>query len=296
MKKTILRICSSLVVIALLSSCSDSDDGDSLSFNGALISIFGDSLEMNVSFPLTNSDKSVTLKFHRNSNAKKIPLSEAIEFVKNTNAHAATYVVDVYDCKQFAYKLFQEAQAKNYSTSFVLLTIKDQEVGHALVSLDTTDAGRLFVDITPIINQEKKQILSKRIVYVDKDQQYVRIPVDALPEGFRNQASDFVAYFTQQRDSVEKIKKYNSDLEKLSADKNELEARMQNFQNEINRGVAADQVAQFRNREDKFNEEARILNTRIDELKMDEMRINNGYVDSEWVGKDWVVKSYKLLP
>ena len=296
MKQAIVRICLSFAIVISLSSCSDSEDGDSLSFNGALISIFGDSLEMNVSFPLTNSDKSVTLKFRRNSNAKKIPLSEAIEFVKNTNAHAATYIVDVHDCKQFAYKLFQEAQAKNYSTSFVLLTIKDQEVGHALVSLDTTDAGRLFVDITPIINHEKKQILSKRIVYVDKDQQYVRIPVDALPDGFRNQPSDFISYFAQQRDSVEQIKKYNVDIEKISADKRELEARLQSFQNEINRGVAADQIAQFRDREEKFNEETRMLNTRIDEIKMDEMRINNRFVDSEWVGKDWVVKSYKLLP
>lgn len=222
-------------------------------------------------------------------------LESALEFIKNNYSHTATYQKDNYDCKQFAYQLYQDLQAANYESRFVIISLVGEREGHALAAIETSDAGTLYVDFTPFILLTGKQKAVRSVAQVKEGKKYLRIPLENLTAGFRNQSSDFEAFQALLDEGEARIKRHNWQVDELEAHKKQIEKEIDEFQANTKNGVSPREYQRFVEEKENLERSVTQVNEKYDQLILDEQLLrNNSYLD--WVGKGWIVKSIKMVP
>ena len=287
------RLLGPLFVFVLI-GCSR-DDG-SILLNGNPVSYVMDLQTVKVSFDTGTPGKEIVVKLKRNSNTRKVRFAEVAEFLKKDTSYLARYTLDDYDCKGFAFKLYDNAQAEKLEVRFVIMSIRDQVVGHALTAFDTTDLGRVFVDFTPLISPEGIQKPSKRIVWVSEGDPYIRIPLENLPPGFSNTRNEFMAFKDKETQAARQLAEYNKEFDRLEPQKQELQKKMEEFGRRVGSGVPATDYEAVKTEKDRLDRDVNALNEQIDSLRRTEDRIRATFYDFDWVGKDWIINSIKLLP
>jgi hypothetical protein len=253
--------------------------------------------QVNVSFPTDNPNQLVKFKFKKKQGAIRPSLETALNFVKMNSGHLKTYVRDVYDCKQFAYNLFLDAQKENFVAHFVILDLKNEKEGHALMSIQTHDAGQLYVDFTPLITKDSTQKPSQSVAYVRAGEPYIRIPISALERNFKNTNVDFLMFKAKMEKGDREVESYNRSAEILMQRKKEIEAKVQDFKSRTsNQRVIASNYKQLKEEQEDLEDEIQSINDSFTHLDYEETRIRNLYMETDWIGKSWIVESVKAVP
>lgn len=296
MRDTVLWCCMSILgTILIIGSCTNSYGEFDLSQSP--IGFLKGLNEINVSFPTDDPNKDVRLKFRKKQGAIRPTLSQALAFVRQNSGHRERYQRDVYDCKQFAHKLFEDAQKENFEAHFVILKLKNEEEGHALTAINTVDAGMLYVDFTPFVTGTNSQKPSQTLAFVKEGHPYIRIPLEALGSRFSNSQADFEAFHANIEKGEREVQNYNQQVQSLEEQKKAVAARVGNFNSKVQNGqVVAANYNSVKGEQDELQREVEALNARFDHLNFEEARIKNLYFFADWVGKSWVVDSFKLVP
>lgn len=296
MRNTIMWCCFSILsTVLIIGSCTNSYGDFDLSQSP--IGFLKGLNEVNVSFPTDDPNQDVRLKFKKKQGAVRPSLSEALRFVKNNKSFNKPYVRDKYDCKQFAYQLFEDAQKENFEAQFVVLRLKNENEGHALSVIHTVDAGPLYVDFTPFLTADNSQKPAQTVVLVKEGQPYIRIPLQALESNFSNSEMDFEMYRAKMEMGEREVKNYNQLAQSLEEQKQAIQQKIGNFNAKAsNHDVARANYASMQNEQNGLRREVEEINARYDHLNFEEARIRNMYYFSNWIGKSWVVDNIKHVP
>ena len=90
---------------------------------------------------------------------------EVIDFLRRDETNLEPYLEDEYICTDFAADVNNNAEAEGIRCYLVLLAYKDNNMGHAIVAFNTTDASAVFVEpqtdeiIDPHLNYNIEEIL-----------------------------------------------------------------------------------------------------------------------------------------
>ena len=295
MRKTLFSCVAALVATYFVTqSCTNTES--SYFFEGNPISFFKSLQEVQVTFPTSVPGREITFKFKTRSGTVKPDIKEAILFLKSNYSYMETYRRDYYDCKQFAYRLYQDAQEHNFEVRYAILSLVGQKEGHAVTVVETSDGGELFVDFTPYITANDKQKPSRTISQVKEGRPYIRIPLEIIGENFKNSDQDFIEYQNTLTKAEEEVKSYNSQIDTVNTQKSALESRIVSFKEKVQRGVAAENYNAMKSEQDSIEQDANSINAKFDELNSEEERLRSTYYAYDWVGKDWIVKSIKIVP
>lgn len=253
--------------------------------------------QVNISFPTDDPNQDVRFKFKKKQGAIRPSLSEALRFVSMNGGYDKTYIRDKYDCKQFAYQLFLDAQKENYEAQFVILRLKNEEEGHALTVIHTLDAGPLYVDFTPFLTNDDLQKPAQTIALVKEGHPYIRIPLQALERNFSNSNMDFEMYRAKMEKGEREVKNYNNLVTSLEEQKRAVQQKIGNFNSKVkNSQIVRANFENIKNEQGSLEREVNEINARYDHLNFEEARIRNMYYFSNWIGKAWVVESVKQVP
>jgi len=199
-----------------------------------------------VSFLTSKAGVAQLMTFHGNPDARPRLLAQVLGFLDRSSAHQGRYEIDTYDCKHFAHKLFEEAQAAGFDSAFVGFTIQNYPTGHAVVAFRTSDAGNLFGDFTPRVRTSTgEQFPTKKIVYVKDGEAYVRIPLEKIPADFKNTASDFVQFRGRQLQAQTELERYNLEAKNLQDLNEELNNQILAF-NESTKAFTPEDAPRFK--------------------------------------------------
>jgi hypothetical protein len=287
-----------LVAALFLSSCTcTQQDDEILTYKGFHLSFLKNPDNMTIHFPTSVKGQEVKFIFMRNPAATPKSLKEIIEFLKQSDSHLGEYKEDFQDCKHFAYKLFEEAQAAGYKASYVILNLHNQEIGHALVAFESTDAGLVYADFTPVvIKKNNKQFPSKAIVQVAKDKPYIKIPLSYVKKVFQNKPKDFVDHAVAQESAIKYLEEYNKNHEILSARKYDLERRVTDFNFDAQRINQQRETSSLRREQNLLQVEINKLNRDLEKLAIEEEKLRGILGDATLDEDIWVVKAFKLVP
>ncbi len=269
--------------------------GEDFVFNGSAVSFLKSFKETRLVFPTDDPNKNVSISIKTRPGLIRPNLSAALSFLNQNYAHTEIYQRDIYDCKQFAYRLFQDLQEANFESRYVIISLRGEDEGHALAAIETSDAGLLFVDFTPFITAEGTgQKSTRTVVQVQEGKQYTRIPIEKLNPKFSNSESDFSAYGEILKEGNEEIKRFNFRIAELEEHKKQIEKQIGDFNQKTS-------APGFQRSESLAQEQATIrtaidaINAKFDSLTFEEQRIRNSYA-LDWIGSAWVVKSIKMIP
>jgi len=253
--------------------------------------------EITVSFPTDDPNKDVRLKFKKKQGATRPTLSQALTFIRQNSGYRQTYQRDTYDCKQFAHKLFEDAQRENFEAHFVILKLKNEQEGHALTAINTVDAGMLYIDFTPFLGADNTQKPSQTVAFVKEGFHYIRIPLEALGARFTNSQLDFETFQSNIEKGEKEVHNYNQQVTSLEEQKRAVEARVGSFNSRVENGrVVSANYDSVRSEQDELQKQVEDINARYDHLNFEQARIKNLYFFTDWVGKTWIVDSFKLVP
>ncbi len=253
--------------------------------------------EITVSFPTDDPNKDVKFKFKKKQGAIRPTLSQALTFIRQNSGYRERYQRDTYDCKQFAYRLFEDAQRENFEAHFVILKLKNEQEGHALAAINTVDAGMLYIDFTPFLADDNTQKPSQTVAFVKEGYHYIRIPMEALGARFANTQMDFETFQANIEKGEKEVQNYNQQVTSLEEQKRAVEARVGSFNSKVQQGqIVAANYDHMRTEQDQLQRQVDEINARYDHLNFEEARIKNLYFFTNWVGKTWVVDSFKLVP
>lgn len=296
MRGVVLWCCASiLATVLVVGSCTNSYGEFDLSESP--IGFLRGLNQVNVTFPTDNPNVDVKLKFKKKQGAIRPSLATALKFVSMNQGYLKTYVRDDYDCKQFAYNLFLDAQNENYEAHFVVLDLKDEDEGHAVMSIETHDAGPLYVDFTPYLTKDGVQKAMQTVAYVKAGEPYVRIPLNAIEGNFRNSSLDFLTFKAKMEKGDREIQNYNQGVISLEQKKKEIEAKVAAFKRRTaGQRVIASNYEELKNEHKALQDEIRDINDRYTHLNYEETRIRNLYLSTDWIGKSWVIEKAKSVP
>jgi hypothetical protein len=296
MRNTVLWCCMSILsTVLIIGSCTNTYGEFDLSQSP--IGFLKGLNEITVSFPTDDPNKDVRLKFKKKQGATRPTLSQALNFIRQNMGYKERYQRDIYDCKQFAHKLFEDAQKENFEAHFVILKLKNEPEGHALTAIHTVDAGMLYVDFTPFLTGDSSQKPSQTIAFVKEGHPYIRIPIEALGSRFANTQFDFENFQATIERGDKEIQNFNQQVTSLEEQKKAVEARVGNFNAKVQQvHVSAAHYENVLSEQDQLKREVEEINSRYDHLNFEQARIQNMYFFTDWVGKTWVVDSYKLVP
>jgi hypothetical protein len=269
---------------------------DSFIFRGNPLSFLKSFKDVKLTFPTNIPDKNVTIKLKTRPGLIRPNLKAALEFLKSNYSHMEEYKNDIYDCKQFALRIYDDAQLNNFEVKYVIISLLGQSEGHALAAIQTSDAGLLYVDFTPFILMDRAQKPSRTVAQVEEGKPYVRVPIDFLDKNFRNEPKDFQAYQVHMHKAEGEITQYNDQLTHLENRKKSLEGKIGNFNSKVSKGVTRDDAAALKREQDSLQREVEEVNNNFDILNVKENLLKKSYSTLDWIGKDWIVQTVKLVP
>jgi len=225
---------------------------------------------------------------------KSWKLSEILYFIRYNWKNERDYVLDEYDCKHFAHQLYLDAQKKQIPVRFVGISMKNSPVGHAINALMSSDHGIVFVDFTPMKTAEGKSIAQKNVVYVAKDEPYLRLPIDYLPPYFSNQREDFYKHYAKGIELNKKLLSNQESLRQILIQRDALE-KEQNVLNSDPQKISKEQVAAFQKKVDDFNSSIEAANHNEQVLK-DEIRRARNEAWQLPQDENWIPKKIDFMP
>jgi hypothetical protein len=149
---------------------------------------------LKITVPAIQSGKPTTqFLFDVVENEKPVLLSKLLDFLDRGAKNDRAYKLDEYDCKHFAYQLYQDAVKEGMAVRFVAMTIQNSPIGHAFNAFLTSDAGVVFVDFTSGASSKNptRTLAQKNVVHAAPGDPYIRIPLQFLAADFRNDRADF---------------------------------------------------------------------------------------------------------
>jgi hypothetical protein len=226
------------------------------------------------------------LNLTRNSKRRPRPMAELLGFLHYYNGHKKSYVLDEHDCKHFAYELWSKLNEQEFQAHYVAIQLTGQEVGHALVAIDTTDHERVMVDVTPAIRSDTaKQIPMKVLAWVQVGDPYVRYPLEKLGSGFVNHRSTFLDRYKAETRFFESSRRMQDQQMSLTEEKKFLEDRVADLQNRIRQDSSDPalevEAEMLKAQLEKFNSGILDFNSEAQELSR-ELK-NRGYTSDSWV-------------
>lgn len=296
MRNAVVWSCMSiLMTVMIIGSCTNSYGEFDLSESP--IGFLKGLNQVTVSFPTDNPEVDVKLKFKKKTGAIKPNLKQAIQFISKNEGYKKNYIRDIYDCKQFAYNLFLDAQKQNYETRFVIIDLKDKPEGHALTAIETVDAGTLFIDFTPLLTADGSQKAAQTFVYVKEGEPYIRIPIAAIEPSFNNSDMDYIVFHKKLIRGEKEVNNFNSQALYLEQKKKETLAKIDSFKSKLSRRqIARSELEQLQDEQDELQREIKDIESRYTHLDYEEYRIKTLYLFTDWIGKDWVVDKIRFVP
>ncbi|MEZ4815797.1 MAG: hypothetical protein R3A80_11405 [Bdellovibrionota bacterium] len=296
MRNTVIWCCLSILsTILIVGSCTNTYGEFDISQSP--IGFLRGLNEVTVTFPTDVPNQTVRFKFKKKANAIRPQLKDALRFVKLNQGYKEVYKRDAYDCKQFAYNLFIDAQKENYEAGFVILRLKNESIGHAVAAIETADAGTLYVDFTPFMTKNDQQKHSQTVAFVKEGEPYIRIPLNSLSPNFTNSEADFKYFYEKVKMGEKEVKKYNELALSLEEQKKAVAAKIGKFNSKVGSGrIAAASQEAIQSEHEALQREVDDVNSRYDHLNFEEARIKSLYFFADWVGNTWVIESLKMLP
>ncbi len=196
---------------------------------------------------------------HRNPAAHDPWLAELIRFIKADGTNRLRYVEGSFVCTEFAVRLHDNAERAGLRAAIVFVTFASGP-GHALTAFRTRDHGLVFVDCTggTAQNQMANPSAFATFGYLERGKPYGRLPLDVGAEG-----PNSYSYYQKIMEARQGIDAWAQWLagqrSAIEADGREIDqVRAQTD------GSSPEQVARLNALIDRYNEQQRIFNERIE--------------------------------
>ena len=234
-----------------------------------------------------------TLYFKTSPAAKSIPFDKLMTFLEENKGHSRAYVVDDYDCKHFARNLFDDTQTAGIRSHFVSLQLVGKSTGHAIVGIETSDRGTVFVDFTPLL-VGNVAMASKRLVWIHENDPYYSMPLAKVPKNFANTQVNFTNFYFLQKDKLKFLDQYTKELDTYNAETIKFNEAVKVF-NELQPARDTASNEQYKSKYEELEREKgklQFLENRLYQLSafIDEQGLRT-FVDSSWI-----IKEFALFP
>ncbi|WP_321416557.1 hypothetical protein [uncultured Methanomethylovorans sp.] len=113
----------------------------------------------------------------QNETAHDPTWDELMTFLKKDDTDRQQYQDGVFDCTQFAERLYNNAEQAGIRAAFVTIFWCNNSTGHALNAFQTTDKGLTFVDCTGSKDKLEGRQSRDDIVYVEEGKTYGSISI-----------------------------------------------------------------------------------------------------------------------
>ena len=240
---------------------------------------FEDLARAEESGPLTNAQgaywcmtngQPVTIQ--RNSKAHDPWLAELIRFIKADGTNRLRYVEGSFVCTEFAVRLHNNAERAGLRAAIVFVTFASGP-GHALTAFRTRDHGLVFVDCTGGVgeNQSGNPGVFATFGYLERGRPYGRLPLDVGVEG-----PNSYPYYEKIMAARQGIEAWTQWLtaQRSAIDANGREIDQVRAQTNTS---SPEEVARLNALVDRYNEQQRIFNERIDILNRFSAAVQESY-------------------
>ena len=245
-----------------------------------------------VSFPNVNSPGQTAFEFSKPGTVKP-SFSQLLGLLRPSMASTGAYVIDKHDCKHFAYALYEELSGKGYAAHFIAVTLRGLSSGHALVAIDTTDQGRVYVDFTPRLKKDGGTTENRSLAWVEPGMNYMRLSLDHVPSGFTNERG----YFEERNQQVTLLKKQidhvSDEIANLRGQIDQIQAELKPYNHQQ---VAPELYEKIQARDKELHAFVEAHNAKVSEHKNLVERANDRIREVEQFDDFWVVETIKEMP
>ncbi len=230
-----------------------------------------------ISFPRSDGEGNVVIDLRPNPKARARSFAELMGALRASRGHLRPYVLDEYDCKHFAAALYAELQAQGFAARFAAIAWTGKEIGHAVVAVETTDQGRVFVDFTPA-GQGAESRPQKALVWVEEGDPSWRLDLDRLPYGFEFRRDTFERFDRGAKELEGNAQSLEAGAQRIEVERAALAEDAEAFSSEASSGQMTREDFEARRQallaaQTELNEEIEAHNRQVEGARRESARI-----------------------